>query len=206
VHVKIQPMAEEEPFIIRGHHLDFFIDLNSKERAEATAMVIQGTTALRRIAEDVLPLTTETENQLAYAHDVIGPPERSEEFISSLSAVFNRFVMLPDEAPVELVEGIKDEICQTCAVGNHCTRLYLWHDDIPAGVLVDWNNLRIFLEKSNDLNLSSLIEEKIEKASFTDSDEDIPVRRLQTTAGVVRSVMSAWFKTNPVESPTQNDT
>ena len=155
----------KNPFVIRGHHLDVFIEV---ARGYMTPEDIASDD--RNGREEDLKMTTKdaslTQEQIvyirqerAYARDVIGKTKKEAEAYEHKSTeLFHKFLQLPDEHPVRIVVGQKDEICKTCTVGDHCSLKDQGRYNGGESVSSDGLPLGIFLYVAKKKNLQSQIE------------------------------------------------
>jgi hypothetical protein len=177
----------EIPVVLRGHHLQhinsFYYYYYWYGRKKET--LVQFT---ERLVESVIAAYSEP----TYALDVLGrTPEEAERFRHQAEETIKRFVELPDDHSLELVEGVPDDICAGCAIGNHCRLL----NETGAGMnnitgdrkWVDW-----FVAYSNAYSDNVEISIQEETADFSDSEPQT-VRRIRTTVGAIRNVMPYWI-------------
>ena len=187
-------IIDQKPFVIRGHHLINFhlVQLYSPERVAAHERN-KYTTLWRRLEEipwwrslKSSPDTPFVQKQMDYIQDVLGLSlESADEFEKRSIRIYETFLALPDDHPAEIVEGIPDALCETCAVGKHCRllRIVPWNNAIKS----DSACLDEFLKNINLLNLPESVI-SYEQAYFSDAEPQ-RVRRIKTTMGLVRKVL-----------------
>ncbi|MBA3724081.1 MAG: hypothetical protein H0W89_04300 [Candidatus Levybacteria bacterium] len=117
----------EKPYVIRGHHIGFFIQLLkgttidirpfSPEELSSTQSAFFRAKWEHAISNEDYEQTPE----FLYWKDTIGTTTESQRRNEERQKnMFQTFVELPDDYPVELVSGRRDVICETCEVGAHC--------------------------------------------------------------------------------------
>lgn len=156
------------PLVIRGHHLYAFAELlrtnmTVEQLAEEVTEDILGSKKIRNGE-------TTDEIDVVYIEDVLGKTlEDRRRFTLAQVPLFRAFIELPDNFPVELGIG-KDNMCDTCIVGDHCLKQ---QDDKNA--ILDF--LLEFIKANRGVRLP------IQDPRF----------RVLTTLGVVRSVLKSPF-------------
>lgn len=192
--VPSQELIDQEPFGIRGHHLINFhlLQLYSPERIAAHERN-EFTTRWRRLEEipwwkslKSSPNTPFVQREKDYIQDVLGLSlESADEFEKRSIRIYETFLALSDDHPAEILEGIPDALCETCAVGKHCRllRIVPWADAIKS----DSEYLDKFLKNINLLNLPEPVI-SYEQAHFSDTEPE-QARRIKTTLGVIRKVL-----------------
>ncbi len=122
-----------------------------------------------------------------YSRDILGnTPEQAEQFERALRQTFQDFKQLTDDYPIDLVAGVKDEICKGCTYGEHCTSRIsemrgvsmIEHD----GAVVD-----LFTAEAKKLNLDADFRRITLQAAFSDS-QPVIVQGIRTTKGTVNQV------------------
>ena len=178
---------EKIPFRIRGHRFNLFEKLLTTD-----ALVVFD--EMMHEADGLAPLNPMYWQY--YMTDIMGTSdEQKNSFKASTILLFQGFKDLPPEYPVELVEGIKDDICNRAVTGEgaHCTARYTGLEGNIDRLAADSYGLDTFLQKARSLTLQ--LEDQITTshttAEFTDADP-VVVRVLSTTADVVRKVLSKW--------------
>lgn len=174
----------QQPLRIRGHHLDHFkffygsILKGDKITASEYAQDVAGDIACA---------------DPKYARDVLGqtPPE-GKRFVEQTTSIYEKFIKLPDDHPLELVEGQPDDICGACVTGSHCLQLYpngglcniAMEDGMAIDELIGYAELA---QKYYDKKVTLSVRE--EMAKFTDARQQL-VRRTSTTVGSIRMIMA----------------
>ena len=124
------------PLEIRGHHLPRLVSL------------VCWKTEPGKYAESMVIMARKNKNP-EYRMDLIGDTEEeAQRFLDKNTVVAKRFMELPDDYPVRIVFGKPDDICRTCAIGNHCQNEKIRHADwleshnffIQAGFMPTPNN------------------------------------------------------------------
>ncbi len=171
----IAPSAEvitPTPLIIRGHHLANLYTYYYLNKGSTDAGIIAD--HAQKFVQELL----NTPKSQAYVRDVLGStPEQNQRFAKQYEEVIKRFMTLPDNYPLELVEDIPDDICAGCAIGKHCREL----GDIttPDRGFID------MLLKYTDPEKSA-ITMQTEMAYFSNAAPK-EVRRFKTEAGSIRT-------------------
>lgn len=189
---ELEPRREfknQEPFVIRGHHLMIFRRLNRLNCHRDALFYLRRPLSPRKLAENIRS-SLETK-PTEYAQDVLGPSSRTADRTEKyFRRTFERFLSLPDDHPAEIVEGTPDIICKGCAFGNHCRSI-----DFPDGSNAfkeDEKYLDEFIEGANYLYLPNPTITR-EKAFFSDA-ETREARRIKTTIHVVKKVLASTHK------------
>ncbi len=171
-----------KPFEIRAHHLDSYL------------LVVQGispqTLAIGEAEILELWLKGTDQAQKDYAYDRIGNNPRGH--MRAMQRVLEQFNNLPDDHPVAITIGQKDEICRTCYFGDHCSL----RDQSEYGASSDAVNhetldMDKFLSKAKEKKLLDKITLTGEVVTFTDAPYH-EVERATTTAGVVKEILTIW--------------
>lgn len=182
-----------EPMIleIRSHHLRNVCSL-SYLSPEKLAGIMTSASILSYKEAEANPNKPMAQYDKAYAQDIFGLSlEHIQEYQNRTKRFFELILTLPDDHPVEIVEGVQDMMCNACAIGEHCKRLI--HDD-PRGNGKTTNTLEFdkkytekFLKALDNLNLPkpTII---YGQAQFSDAEPQ-QARRIQTTIGTVRQVL-----------------
>ena len=204
--VPSQEFIDQKPFVIRGHHLTYFITLlrdlpfeeyfvvkqaNPAEQAKSRRNILESFRSGRAHSfiegpEGTYDLVQEL---VKYGQDILGSSKESaENFEIQTEQIFEAFLSLPENYPADIVEGIPDIICGTCVIGKHC---HLYHYDLKISqddaVKGDGEDLDSFLNTLQDLHLPqpTIVSQE---AHFSDAEPQI-VRRIKTTMGIVRKVL-----------------
>jgi hypothetical protein len=203
-------MSKEEynrnPFVIRAHHLEEFrsiIEHKSYSEFPESSYIFSP----EEMAQKVLSVTKAYPDKKT-KQDVLGScPESENKFVEHLQKTYKKFLALPNDYPAEIVEGIADERCKGCAVGESCRELPSNQADYYGPGLFNqiekWQFLRKFPhgEDTKSFNLFIKVSKKIypdmsnliiikEKISYLNSKKIQRVRRLKTTIGVVKQVIT----------------
>lgn len=178
------------PLVIRGHHLgnlwSYYYNFYWGAKRTTSEFVHQ-------IAESVRNDYADT----SYAEDVLGNTlQQADNFLSHTEAVVRRFLELPDDHPLELVEGVPDEICAGCAIGEHCRKLSLnskEKDEVAISGDRKWIDWLLGLSQylSGEISESNILVQK-ELAFFSDGEPQ-EVRRIRTTVETIRNAMPYFF-------------
>jgi hypothetical protein len=184
----IETRDERKPFVIRGHHLTNFRLLLKRNfgRSSTPEEVARG------VREDYDPRNRLYPLDSRAVTDTIGTKEEdADTFERAMKTVYEQFVALPDDYPVKLSEGRKDNICETCPIkGDHCTA----RDQTPFGgikdmVLVDGEYFNSFLKKAREEKAAITLREEL--APFSDSPPEM-IRTIQTNAATFKAVLRVW--------------
>lgn len=200
-----EPQARTEvdrrkPFSIRGHHLSAFCKLDellrkTLEQDPWFVSFVPGAMAESDIQAVDLSLKQISEgksNGLSeeYCVDVQGNTEQQKRMRKNkLTKVYRTFCRIPDDYPVEIVSGRKDEICKACVFGKHCSvteNKYTIYDS--TRLERDTKFVFRFESRAQELGLRQDMKFVILQSAFSDS-KNIPVLGLRTTAGTVRKVL-----------------
>lgn len=171
--------ATRKPLVLRGHHL-----LNLYEHIYWTYW--GGQESIAEFAKASAKAIKEDYNNFpGYTEDVLGKNHEHEaKFLADTEDVVRRFMELPDDYPLEIVEGIPDDICKACAVGAHCRTFgdgRLFGEDRKW---MDW--IVPFSQEMSNTNPT--LEVTKEVASFSDAGP-VEVRRVKTTVGMIRNAL-----------------
>lgn len=171
--------VDGKPFIIRGHHLRYYAILINRRYLSPPVMAAF---LILSIGPPVLEIK---QSRREYVKDVLGSSlKQTYRFGRNSSRAFREFLRLPDNYPVEIVEGVPDAICAGCAAGEHCRRLIQFKKN---AIVDDGVNMDKLVKNLDLLNLPKPTI-SLEEASFSDADPQ-QVRRLRTTIGVVKMVL-----------------
>jgi hypothetical protein len=176
-----------KPFVIRGHHFKNFIAITREETdPDEEAMEI-------RESIEAVAKKKPVKGKL-YKYDTIGKTDKEAQIYQKrLKKVFEKFVDLPDNYPVQLTTG-KDNICNTCTIGKHCGL----NDQSPyAAGQQAWAEDEICLEIFQDLAKKHNIKIKIseEIVRFTDIGPQKTTAILSTAGHVKEIFQDKSFKT-----------
>lgn len=174
------------PLVLRGHHLelihDFYYPFVWGRKRTTT-----------QFAEHVAEVVADSYDDPSYAVDVLGRTSKeARRFKRQTAAVVRRFIELPDEYPLELVEGVPDDICAGCAVGEHCRKLYQGGHDNPDIIDEDRKWISWFVNYSYYYSDNVRVSVEQETAYFSDAEPQ-EVRRIKTKVGAIRNAMPYWF-------------
>lgn len=183
-------LTDQKPFIIRGHHLISFYLLKNSTPERQAGGARRAFAGLWRTAKEN-PNDPKAQRHIEYVQDLLGLSlESADEFENRTRRVFETFLMLPDNHPAEIVEGIPDEMCNACAIGEHCKRLT--NNPLGKGKVInmlerDRRYSEKFIRILNNLNLPkpTIAQEQV---YFSDA-EPHEVRRIQTTIDIVKHVL-----------------
>ncbi|MBI4096697.1 MAG: hypothetical protein HY425_03185 [Candidatus Levybacteria bacterium] len=183
----VKEVIDQEPFVIRAHHLRSYVlllkqtFLSPAERAKEDREVLE---------ELRLPNTKQgiSDEWMSYAQDVIGSSSSdAKTYENNTKAVFEKFLSLPEDYPVDIAEGIPDAICNTCIIGEHCRRLRYSEKNQKNTIEIDAKYLDAFLKTLQDLHLPnpSIISDRVH---FFDAKSQ-EVRKIKTSMGIVRKAL-----------------
>ncbi len=165
----------ENPLIIRGHHLSQYLSLNEGNSPSyiATSEAI-----------GVLLLETIEPSLAGYSQDVLGKNlESTQTRQAKAEKVLTRCKQAPSHTRVEIVEGVLDDLCSTCAVGKHC------RSKNPFGVDAAANDAPFvdrLLDCASQQDLPLIIEETT--ATFSDAPPQ-KTRRVVTTVERLNAIL-----------------
>lgn len=191
---------ETPPFRIRGHHLRLYRNLMTALDAQERASLLRGYIENDRKEGLKSPGMPGNAYKVEYANDVIGPPERGEAYQEYLKKMFQEFVALPDDAPVEVTEGIKDNLCFGCALGKHCVRKFVDGNPNFSILREDQEAVSQLLQDVEGMQSEqqeSLANISWETMTFADTTEPEKVRRVSMKAGTVKKILAAHNEIRP---------
>lgn len=170
-------MQEKEvPFLIRGHHLDWFRDALLDGPGQTAKRIVDG------IRKDANSLDSD---QLWYMRDTIGEIGSGAGDIR-FRRVFEDFISLEDTHPVYFVARQPDNICGACIIGEHCRR--------KSQGISDRRYVEAFLGTAAGMGLAVTLEQTT--VSFSDSPELVSVPVVKTDAKIARAVLKGMGKNN----------
>ena len=160
---------KREPFSIRVHHLTNYQELMMKK--------ISPNDIVDNMIFDITFTAKEDKKVNEYLHDLIGETkEEREKFRNSMIKSYETFLSLPNNYPIEILEGKKDNICNSCTIGNHCTS--------PDALLGDFPYMERFIQFSKKKNTT------ITKSEVDITKEDkLIVRTAETTTKNVKKIL-----------------
>ena|SRR3989344_2523801 len=184
-------IVDRKPFIIRGHHLRDYANLINKWYLSPEIVAALLVLEIRMLASEIKnPKDPRGQSKRKYAEDVIGTSlKQSFRFGKNYSQALSQFLRLADDHPIEIVEGIPDNMCGACIIAEHCKRLT--HDLGEGRATNALEGDRWYTEKFiATLDNFSLPKPTIayEQAHFSDSGPQ-QARRIRTTIGIVRQVL-----------------
>ena len=194
---RTHPQSQEQklnnkPFEIRAHHIFLFLDFD-------------------KFAPDVLAeayannmfrqYKSKEPHEQKYARDVLGDDlSQMHDVVNGVQSIYENFLKFKDNDPVEITVGKKDAFCNLCVIGKHCATInqgdYLGYDSGDGKKNVDTvkgdeKHIDLFIntaKKIHEIPPEKLVTTE-EIAYFFDAEPQV-VRRLHTTAGVVRQFLS----------------
>lgn len=171
----VSEIQKDNPFVIRGHHLNRIMDLFHMSAPSAANQLVS---SLSKSKDPYL--------SASYVYDVIGrTDEEHEQYEKQVSSVFSEFVNLTRTAPdhpVKLVVGQKDGICKSCIGGDHCTLA----NDYYGNAQFDMERDTSFLDTFEIIASSLGDEVGIQEETVTYGDNrEYKVKSLTTTVGSV---------------------
>ena len=204
--VPSQEFIDQKPFVIRGHHLTYYIILlrdlpfgkdsvikqsNPAESAKSQRDFIESFRSGRAgcFIEGSEGTYDLVQKWMEYGQDILGSSKESaDKYEERITETFERFVSLPDDYPAEITEQIPDAMCEACAVGEHCrSRNFLSMMPEEDMNTKDPEDLDEFLKNIKLLNLPEPVI-SYEQAYFSDAEPQ-KVKRVRTTIGVVKRVL-----------------
>lgn len=178
---------DQKPFVIRAHHLPNYTSVVMGDNPSTLAK-----RSRLRIEDDrrksLLTIDGINSKPAKYGWDVLGTADQADNFEENTRLAFETFLHLPNSYPAAIVEGIPDVLCNGCAIGEHCRRLF--NNDYHEGgstLRADMSWTDLFLERLNELNLPKPIIIQ-EQTSFSDTGYQ-KVRRVITTIGTIKEVL-----------------
>lgn len=181
-------LNNQEPFKIRGHHLKVYRDLikhrNTREgMCREYDRVWSPEECANRIRSGV-----EACLDKEYVYDVLGFwSEDSNRFTEQTRKTFERFLNLPNNYPVEIVEEMPDNMCKACIMGEHCHRNY----SREGGELVrERKYLNLFLKTIKDVLYLPKPSIAKEEVCFIDSEKPHKIIKIKTTMDITRNVLA----------------
>lgn len=174
---------QEEPFLIRGHHLAVYRSLPSRSSPEDIA------SATLYIRKKGYP---------PYVVDTIGETEEQQnEYYRNFTDLLKTYESFEDTQPVKLVAGKKDALCAICTFGKHCNLKDATSFvnpqyrppsifDVPDAAREDARSIAVFKEKAEELKKSTQIVP--DTAIFSDA-EPREVKSLIITAKDFKTVL-----------------
>lgn len=183
--VSLRPISPDErvsptPLVLRGHHLNIIYTYYARKGKRTP------TQFLGQFSEQVVKKVSDLSvRDQPYTLDVLGEsPDETRRFKKQVETVIRRFIELPDDYPLELVEGIPDDICAGCAIGEHCRKLYLAKGSTNA-IEEDRDWIHYFVDESHYPDSNVAVSVQRETAYFSDAEPQ-QVRRIRTTVGTMR--------------------
>lgn len=165
---------EPQPFVIRGQHLEHYAKLLNEWGENPNSETLLDRMVCIKIS---LKNSINPGNKIKTEHE--------------LKKTYKRFMILPPDYPVEIVEGIEDEICKVSMGKNDgpcAMRNGNYHID---GFGMDNNGLNKFMQKARKLGLTDAISPGFETAEFSDANP-VRVRTYKMEAGVLKTVLGNW--------------
>jgi hypothetical protein len=191
----IETQADREPFLIRGHHIRFYASLCagtsphmlSELMREATEKEYE--TAMKEFlkANDTGNVSNKIMYQLqdseTYKKDVYGQkPEEADQVQEQHKKIFEQFLQIPPDYPIELISEKKDEICNGCIFGEHC-------QPIEKEDLEDWSNVNIFIRQATELQVPFSIDMTTDSIGYSNPPSRVTIPTVRTTAGALKTVL-----------------
>lgn len=154
----------------------------------------------RELAEDLLEgikkaYASSKKEKINYANDVVeqNSTKQLTQHYEATKKVWEDFLVLPDDHPVDIIVGQEDELCRsTCAIRKHCNLANLKKDfgGVENIVELEEHYMDLFIQRAAEKNIpENEITIVPDIANFSDT-EPIEVRRLQTTAGTLKSILA----------------
>jgi hypothetical protein len=140
----------EQPFPIRGHHIETLTQLMKRLRYTPESLAIaltresvvdRGSLTAQTVDFSILA-SPESDARTAfwatYAYDLVGETDdQAETYKANVQAAMEGFLSLEDDAPVELLANGKDRICNACTFKQHCEQFPTDNDSLMLGVFED---------------------------------------------------------------------
>lgn len=183
VSVENQSCNDNKSFRIKGHHLSTFAFLLRKEPHQA-AQSIMDFYRLKR-------LNTQDSGVQFEITDTIGSTEEQlQRFGENLECVFEEFDKLPDNSPIEIVEGSRDQLCKRCVTGPgiHCISHYCVIDNFNY-FNHDRDFVDFFIKCVNKDGFTQQVATSTELRTFIDAPDE-ETRVISITAGVLKIVLN----------------
>lgn len=178
-----------EAFKVRGHHIDYYNRLSCGVTPHKLAR------GLRKAFNDSEKIDQQDSQNILYRKDIIGTNHKqARTFEYTAIDFFNEFIQLPDDHPLELIEGKRDSFCKKCPLkGNHCS--YKDANSSPFGgaedtVLADGEYLDKFLDVAKRENIEGITVKK-ELTKFSDAKPQT-TRRIETTVEIFTTILRTW--------------
>jgi hypothetical protein len=115
----------------------------------------------------------------SYRRDVYGnSEEEAVAFVDGTSAFYQLFLELPNDATVKIVANQKDSVCNSCAIGDHCSK---WSSG-------DYKWMEAIKRSAGNLGLADTIIETQDKVLRKDKETAVP--SLELPASTARAVFS----------------
>jgi len=192
-----------QPIVIRAHHMDRFLRVGRFARTgdKHDDPSYRAANVASVITKD---FDSDSVKERWYAVDTVGTPDREEEYREKTEAVYRRFHSAPSDHPIIVVTAEPDDVCNTCAVGNHCRMrnshgngkdsLRYWEDDYFDCFRAGYNHLY----KWGHIQRQPRIE--VVTIRFIDSYYPVKARRFHTdkegfmwAAGIADFYMKKYF-------------
>lgn len=166
---------EQEPFLIRTHHLALIRDV--LHGCEPTSLGYE----VYRVSENATSQETSIDN--SYKVDVYGISESDKiKVIESDINFLQSFMELSDDYPIKLSTRKKDAICRSCIVGQHC------NENVDPEENRDLVYHHGFISTARKLDLADKIM-VITEAPDDESPTQEEIPTIITTAGIVSRVL-----------------
>lgn len=189
-----EPLAKHEPgedkrppYVIRGHHLHYFADV------EEMTPEIKAERVLRGLIQGQQQIAANPEGYSEYGPlyfgDTIGKTEQTQDvYKKKLETNFDEYADLPDNYPVELRPAAKDAICNSCDIGDHCAvRKFPLRD--TGTVEYDTNHISVFVHEAVRLGHVADVKLISGTAKFTNA-EDEEVEGIRTAARTFKAILA----------------
>lgn len=187
---ELEPPREfnnQKPFVIRAHHLDKFMQLLQRSDRWNSYPVSSPKVVAEQIESSAESNRTRYCPSIEdYYIDVLGTSSQTaRRNTEQCQKIFETFLFLPENHPAEITEGIRDDICNACIIGEHCQMKF------PDGKGYKWDRLYVnaFLKAINYTHSRKPSIAK-EKVFFLDAKKPEEVRIVRTTVGTVKNVLT----------------
>lgn len=185
------PNSPEAGKVIRGHHLEVFTELVNKNLTPQGIVEYEFSMATGSnvvVADDVKErikngeIAREVEG--SYKYDLLGDatPEEVKKFQEKRLELYKDFNTMGDDTPVRLVVGQKDDLCNQCAIGSHCSGDFEFDGDTDY--------VKAFTNVAARNNLEAQLVVRTEEVFVRGKDGPIEATVVETNAAVLRTVLS----------------
>lgn len=175
------------PYVVRGHHLHHFADIEDMTPEEKTEQVIEAL----QIGQDTVLAKPDLYSVFApwYFTDTIGTtPQTREIFSKKLETYTHEYDELPDDFPLEIRAASKDAICNSCDIGDHC-KVRRFPLRKSGAVEYDTSHIEIFVQEAVRLGYRDNVKLIEGEVTFTHEPSEI-VEGVRMDAGTFKKVLA----------------